>query len=61
MGRDPAAVPVTLFGAREDADWLRRWRDLGIARIVVSLPPKGADETVPALDRWAELIRRVNA
>jgi len=25
------------------------------------LPPEPADKTLPVLDRWAELIRRVNA
>ena len=59
MGRDPAAVPVTVWGAGEDFDRLRRYQDQGIARIVVSLPPEPADKTLPTLDRWAELIRRI--
>jgi hypothetical protein len=57
--RDPAAVPITIFGAPEDGDRLRRYRDLGIARAVLSLPSVPADEIVPILDRWAELIRRL--
>jgi probable F420-dependent oxidoreductase len=59
-GRDPATLPITLFGGTEDLDLLRRYRDLGVARIVTTLPPEPADKTLPALDRWAELIRRVN-
>jgi alkanesulfonate monooxygenase SsuD/methylene tetrahydromethanopterin reductase-like flavin-dependent oxidoreductase (luciferase family) len=59
MGRDPAAVPVTVWGAGEDSDRLRRYQDQGIARVVVSLPPEPADKTLPTLDRWAELIRRI--
>ena len=59
MGRDLAAVPVTVWGAGEDYDRLRRYQDQGIARVVVSLPPEPADQTLPALDRWAELIRRI--
>ncbi len=59
MGRDPAAVPVTVWGAGEDFDRLRRYQDQGIARLVVSLPPEPADKTLPTLDRWAELIRRI--
>jgi probable F420-dependent oxidoreductase len=58
-GRAPGSVPVTLFGASEDADRLRRHRDLGIARVVVSLPSAGADEILPVLDRWAALMERV--
>ena len=32
------------------------YRDLGIARVVVSLPSAQADRILPILDRWAELI-----
>jgi probable F420-dependent oxidoreductase len=59
-GRDPAALPITLFGGTENADLLKRYRDMGVERIVTTLPPEPADETLPALDRWAELIRGVN-
>jgi len=56
-GRDPAEVPVTVWGVPEDADRLRRYRDQGVARVVVSLPSEPAAKTLPRLDRWAELIR----
>ena len=58
-GRDPQSVPVTLFGAAEDADRLARYRENGIARVVVMLPSGRSDAILPTLDRWAELIRRV--
>jgi probable F420-dependent oxidoreductase len=58
-GRAPGSVPVTLFGTSEDPDRLRRYRDLGIARVVVSLPSARADEILPVLDRWAALMERV--
>jgi probable F420-dependent oxidoreductase len=57
-GREPQSVPVTLFGAMEDADRLARYRDKGIARVVVMLPSANSDTILPTLDRWAELIRR---
>jgi probable F420-dependent oxidoreductase len=60
-GRDPAAVPVTIFGAGEDADRLLRHRDQGVARAVVMLPSAGSDTVLPILDRWAGLIRRLDA
>jgi probable F420-dependent oxidoreductase len=60
-GRDLGALPVTLFGAVEDADRLRRHRDQGVARTVVMLPSAGADTVLPVLDRWAQLIRRLEA
>jgi len=60
-GRNPASLPITLFGASEDAGLLERYRDMGVARVVAGLPPEPADKTLPALDRWAALIRQVNA
>ena len=59
MGRDAAQVPVTVWGVGEDYDRLRRYQDQGVARLVVSLPPENAAKTLPALDRWADLIRRI--
>jgi probable F420-dependent oxidoreductase len=59
MGRDIVEVPVTIWGATEDYERLRRYQDQGIARVIVSLPPENAEMTLPALDRWAELIGRI--
>jgi alkanesulfonate monooxygenase SsuD/methylene tetrahydromethanopterin reductase-like flavin-dependent oxidoreductase (luciferase family) len=58
-GREPGSVPVTAWAVGEDADRLKRYRDLGIERAVVSLPSEKADTTLPLLDRWADLIRTV--
>jgi probable F420-dependent oxidoreductase len=58
-GRDPASIPITIWGATEDADLLRRYQDLGVSRVVVSLPSKAADALLPRLDRWAALIAAV--
>jgi len=56
-GRAP--LPVTLGSAPEDLDQLKRYRDLGIARMTVRLPAEPAAAILPVLDRWAELIRRM--
>ena len=58
-GRSLADAPITMFGAAEDYDQLARYRDLGVMRVVAGLAPEGGDKTLPALDRWAELIRKV--
>ena len=58
-GRDPATVPITVWGVGEAVDRLQRYRDQGVARIVVSLPSEPAEKTLPTLDRWAALIRRL--
>jgi probable F420-dependent oxidoreductase len=60
-GRDPRALPVTLGGAPEDLDQLKRYRDLGVARMNVRLPPEEADKILPVLDRWAPLVRQLRA
>jgi probable F420-dependent oxidoreductase len=60
-GRDPASLPVTVGGATEDLGQLQRLRDLGVARVVTPVPPEKADTILPILDRWAELIRKLQA
>ena len=57
-GRDPASLPVTIGGAPEDLAALQRFRDLGAARVNVSLPAESADKILPILDRWAGMIRQ---
>ena len=58
-GRDVASLPVTMFRVVEELDKLRHYRDIGIARVVITLPSAGANEVVPILDRWAERIRQM--
>ncbi len=60
-GRDPQSLSVTLGGAPEDLDRLKRYRDLGVARMNVRLPPDEANAILPVLDRWADLIRRLRS
>jgi probable F420-dependent oxidoreductase len=59
-GRDPASLPVTFGNAPQDPDLLKRYRDLGIARVTVRLPAAGSDQILPILDRYAALMRQVN-
>ena len=58
-GRDPAAIPITIFGVAEDPDLIKRYRDAGVARLVFNLDPAKADMVLPVLDRVAGLMRRV--
>jgi probable F420-dependent oxidoreductase len=60
-GRDPRSLSVTLGGAPEDLDALRRNRDLGVNRMTLRLPAAGRDEILPILDRWARLIPQLGA
>jgi probable F420-dependent oxidoreductase len=60
-GRDLAEVPVTVWGVQPDLDRLHRYEDQGVSRGVVQLAPEPAQKTLPLLDRWAYLIRRLGA
>jgi probable F420-dependent oxidoreductase len=60
-GRDPASLSVTLGGVPEDADKLKRFRDLGAARVNVTLMSEKPDAILPVLDRWAGLMRQLRA
>ena len=57
-GRDAESCPVSVFGAAADGDLLKRYRDLGVARVAVSLPAAKEDVVLPILDQWATLMRQ---
>jgi probable F420-dependent oxidoreductase len=58
-GRDPRTLSVTLGGAPEDPDLLKRNRDLGVSRMTVRLPAAQKEEILPMLDRWSKLIPQI--
>ncbi len=57
-GRNPDDIPVTNFGPPLDDDLIARNRDAGIERIVTTLPSESAEQVLPTLDRYAELIAK---
>ena len=58
-GRDLATVPVSIWGAKEDEDMLKRDRDEGVVRVIVSLDSAKSDVILLELDRWAKLLQKV--
>src|SRR5882757_1378646 len=58
-GRDPASLPVTIGGAPNDLNKLKRFRDLGASRVNVSLMSEAPDDILPTLDKWAGYIRQL--
>jgi hypothetical protein len=52
-GRDPASLSFNVFGAPRDLEVLKRYRDAGVDRVVLMLPPKPRDEILPMLDESA--------
>src|SRR6266567_1700784 len=59
-GRDPASVEISLFGLREDLDQVKRFAELGVARVVPMFAPEKADTVLPIVDRWTKIMRQVN-
>ena len=57
--RDLATVPISIWSAKEDEDQLKRDRDEGVVRVVISLESAKADAILPELDRWAKLVQKV--
>ena len=59
-GRDPATIEMTSWFPRRDADLMKRYQDLGFARVVFNLESEPADKILPVIDELAALMRKVN-
>jgi len=55
-GRDPKSLSLRLGGAPDDLDKLKRYRELGVDAVNVTLMSDTRDEILPILDRWAKYI-----
>ena len=52
-------IPITYFGLRDaDDDKLEKMNAAGADRVLLMLPPAGADQTLPRVERYAELAAR---
>ena len=60
-GRDPATLPISIFRVPDEIDRLRLCEEIGIDRVVFSLPAEKEDKLLPILDRWAELKHRLGS
>ena len=60
-GRDPDGLPISIFRVPEDLVKLRFCQDIGVDRVVFSLPAAREDTILPILDRWAEVARELRA
>ena len=56
-GKDPATLPITIFGARPQVDLIRRLEQNGATRVLFTLPPEKDATVLPILDQLAELVR----
>ena len=59
-GRDPASLEISLFGIGENLDRVKRFAEMGVARVVPMFPPEKADTVLPIIDGWTKIMRQVN-
>jgi probable F420-dependent oxidoreductase len=55
-GRSMATLSVSVFGARPDATTLQAYREAGVTRSILPLPPAPRDEVWRVLDRYQPLL-----
>jgi len=59
-GRDPKSIEITVWFPKQDPDLMKRYEDLGVARVVFNLESEKADKVLPVIDNLAGLMRIVN-
>ncbi len=57
-GRSREELPLTSFGVSLEGDSIAKSAEVGIDRVVISLPSEAADTTLPVLDRIAEVAAK---
>jgi probable F420-dependent oxidoreductase len=55
-GRDPETLRIVPFGSIPDPGKLDHFTSLGVTEVIFRLPSAPADEALPVLDRWPELL-----
>jgi hypothetical protein len=58
-GRDPESLSLRLGGAPDDLDRLKRFRDIGVDAVNLTLMSDKRGEILPILDHWAGHIRQL--
>jgi len=56
VGRDFDDLEIVPFGSEASAEKLDYFESIGITEVVFRVPPAGADQVLPILDRQAEVI-----
>jgi probable F420-dependent oxidoreductase len=59
-GRDPANLPITIFRVPDDIKQLRYCQEIGVDRVVFSIPAEKEDHILPILDRWHALQQQLS-
>ncbi|HIB07846.1 MAG TPA: LLM class flavin-dependent oxidoreductase, partial [Gammaproteobacteria bacterium] len=56
LDRDAASIPVSVFRALPEEDYLNKCREAGVTRVLFQVPSKSKDEVMPLLDQYATLF-----
>jgi len=56
-GRGENDIAISAFGLGGKPEALQPFRDAGVGRAIIALPPGSPDDTMRRLDRYAELIQ----
>ena len=54
--RDPESISVNVFAPRPDAELIDRFKSMGVARIVLWLPPEDSDAVSKRLDGYTRFL-----
>ena len=54
--RDPESISVNVFAPRPDAELIYRFKSMGVARIVLWLPPEDSDAVSKRLDGYTRFL-----
>jgi probable F420-dependent oxidoreductase len=60
-GRKLSDIEISFFWAPNDADELKRYRDLGVNRAILACPAESKSDTLALLDEHAKLMQAVAA
>ena len=60
-GRDPASIPITAWYPARDLRLIHRYHELGVERVVFTVPSAAADTVPPLLDEIGSIMAKVNA
>ncbi|MCY4533417.1 MAG: TIGR03619 family F420-dependent LLM class oxidoreductase [Gammaproteobacteria bacterium] len=55
-GREPSSINISIFAMPPDPDWVSRFTDAGVDRLIFFLPPDDADATRRRLDRVGRFL-----
>lgn len=58
-GRDPSTIQVTVLSGRGDPAVIERYREAGVDRVTLALPPAPRDVVLRSLDKRAEVLERL--